>query len=58
MQRNQCEKFGSGGGSATFWVSGSECAKICKSTDPDPKCKILNKKTVKKISLSDAKFEL
>jgi len=38
MIKIQC--LGSGFGSARFWLPGSGSAKICGSTDPDPRVKI------------------
>ena len=45
----QCLGYGSGSvGSARFWLPGSGSAKICGSTDPDPRGKISIKNWKKK----------
>jgi len=55
---NQCLGFGSVG-SARFWLPGSGSAKICGSTNPDPRgkksTKICKKKT---FLLLNPKYEL
>ena len=50
---NQCLGYGSGSvGSARFWLPGSGSAKICGSTDPDPRGKISIKNYKKKLFYS------
>ena len=39
-------------GSARFWLPGCGSAKICRSTDPDPRGKISTKNCKKKLSYS------
>ena len=57
LKKEQC--LGSGSvGSARFWLPGSGSAKICGSTDPDPKSKYQPKTATKKILLSKSKSEL
>jgi len=47
------QSLGSGSvGSARFWLPGSGSAKICGSTDPDPRGKISTKNCKKKLFYS------
>ena len=59
-RKNKYQCLGSGSvGSVRFWLPGSGSAKICGSTDPDPRGKIINQKLrEKKILLSKPKSEL
>ena len=53
------QRLGSGSvGSARFWLPGSGSAKICGSTDPDPRCKYQPKTAKKKHFNSKLKSEL